>query len=128
MPSQAQIKFRGSDTCAAIWTHATDDDAHRITVCTDRVTLDRQHQSQTQTIAYATLDPQLAPGTWHHVEITTPGFGLTVTLDGTPTLSKATLTPQPPDGAVILGAVPTRAGRRSSEAVTFTDVTVAATP
>jgi hypothetical protein len=112
-----------ADACAAIRTHVAGDRAYRITVCADHVALDSEGGPRPRRIVYAAFDP----GSWHRVDIITPGTGLTVSIDGEPLIVRPRLAPQLPRGAVVLDAVAPVGGRPATGAVTFADFTVEST-
>ena len=123
----ARIKISTPGACAAVWTHVNDDDAYRITACTDHVALDREHQGQIQPIAFAAIYPPADATAWHQLDISTPNQGVVIALDHDQVISKTRLASQPRQGAVSLGLV-TTAESPSKPAVIFADVSVTTGP
>lgn len=124
-----RVRLGTPDACAAIWTHAGgDDDDYRITICTDRISLDMERRSETRTIAFGELDPAADPALWHDVEVLI-GPGITVNFDHERTVSKTRTSPHLTPGAVVLGIVaqPTPPASARRTRVQFAKVTIIST-
>ena len=126
----ARVKLGTQDACAAIWTHVVKDNGYRITVCSEHVSLDIDDNGLVRTVAFAELDPPAVPAIWHHLQILTPGTGISVDIDGDRVIVRSRTLPALTRGTVILGIVPhpNRAERFRSTRVTFAGVTVTSQP
>ena len=123
------MKLGTADACAAIWTHVVDNNGYRITFCVNRVSIDIDDSSQSQTIVLAVLDTPVDSTTWQQLDVLIGGSGITVKLDGEQAVSKARTLPKLPRGTVILGLTrhPDRAAH-PAESVTYADVTITSAP
>jgi hypothetical protein len=125
-----QVKLGTRDAWAAIWTYVVKEKGYRITVCSEHVSLDIDDNGRARTIAFAELDPPAEPAVWHHLQVLTPGVGISVEVDGDRVVTRSRTLPALTRGTVTLGLVPhpDRTERFRDARVTFASVAVTSTP
>lgn len=122
----AQVQLVSAHACAAIWTDITDEVAYRITVCRDRIALDRDDHGRRRPVASTMTDDPFDPAAWHDVEVQTPGRGITVLVDHEQVITKSRTAIPAGQPAVTLGLTAEPGVPADDPVVLFANVAVGA--